>query len=80
MHLLAAIVGIALLLHCRTTVLERLGTGNALLVSTQEGDHRVDVIRLNVGLTLRETHIIQVHVHCFFSRVMMMKMIRLAIE
>ena len=51
-HLLASIVGIALLVNRRATILERLGVGDRGLLLVKEADEGAHVVLLNVLLAL----------------------------
>ena len=62
-HLLAAIVGVALLVNGRAAVLEHFGVRDRCLLIAQEGSERTDVVVLDVVLALRETHHVNVFVH-----------------
>ena len=62
-HLLAAIVGVALLVNGRAAVLEHFRVRDRCLLIAQEGSERTDVVVLDVVLALRETHHVNVFVH-----------------
>ena len=62
-HLLAAIVGVALLVDGRAAVLEHFRVRDRCLLIAQEGSKRTDIILIDVVLALRETHHMNVVVH-----------------
>ena len=62
-HLLASIMGVALLVDGRAAVLEHFRVRDRCLLIAQEGSKRTDVIVIDVVLALRETHHVNVVVH-----------------
>ena len=64
MHLLASIVGIALLVNCCTAVLEHFRVRYLGLLLAQEADQGPNVVDLDVVLALLEIH----HVDIFLVR------------